>query len=88
MLISWQNLVPIFSYILHTLEEVFFFADVVADKETKKEKFKKVGKEFYAFFVVILTLAAAIVPLYVTLKPTTEETTPSSINSLGKNFNV
>ena len=64
----------------------FCFKFVVAGKETKKDKIKRIGNKFYAMFLGIITLAAAIVPLVITLKPTTEETTTSSINQPGTSW--
>ena len=44
------------------------------EDESSTKKIKKIGNKFYAVFVGILTLAAAVVPLVVTLNPGTTAT--------------
>ena len=53
---------------------------ILDEEESSTKKIKKIGTKFYAVFVGILTLAAAVVPLVVTLNPgTTEVTTETTI---------
>ena len=52
------------------------------EDESSTKKIKKIGNKFYAVFVGILTLSAAVVPLVVTLNPgttATPETTETTI---------
>ena len=44
------------------------------ENESSTKKIKKIGNKFYAVFVGILTLSAAVVPLVVTLNPGTTAT--------------
>ena len=44
------------------------------EDESSTKKIKKIGNKFYAVFVGILTLSAAVVPLVVTLNPGTTAT--------------
>ena len=52
------------------------------EEESSTKKIKKIGTKFYAVFVGILTLAAAVVPLVVTLNPGTAEVTTESTTNL------
>ena len=47
---------------------------ILDEEESSTKKIKKIGNKFYAVFVGILTLSAAVVPLVVTLNPGTTAT--------------
>ena len=67
-----SNIQVVFSKSVCTLDE----------EESSTKKIKKIGNKFYAVFVGILTLSAAVVPLVVTLNPGTAEVTTESTTNL------